>query len=56
MNFLLISKNFRTIVSVFIVFFQNVSAAVSSGLPQGFPFYLGIEMIQPKKSFLEFDC
>ena len=51
-----ISKSFRTIVFVFIGFFHNVSAAVSSGLPQVSPVYLGIEMIQPKKSFFKFDC
>ena len=52
-----ISKSFRTIVFVFIVFFFfNISAAASSGIPQVPPVYLGIEMIQPGKSFLKFDC
>ena len=50
-----ISKNFWTIVFVFIVFFHNFLAAVSSGPPQVSPVYLGIEMIQPGKSFLKFD-
>ena len=35
---------------------HNVSAAVSSGLPQVSLLYLDIEMIQPGKSFLMFDC
>ena len=48
-----ISKSFLTIVFIFIVFFHNVSAAVSSGLPRVSSVYLGIEMIQPKKSFLK---
>ena len=47
-----ISKSFRTIVVVFIEFFYNVSAAVSSGLPQVSSIYLRIEMIQHRKSFL----
>ena len=51
-----ISKSFRTIVFVFFSFFHNVSAAVSSGLPQVIPVYLSIEMIQRVKSFLKFDC
>ena len=48
-----ISKSFRTIVFVFIVlgFFHNVLAAVSSGLHQVSPVYLGIELIQPGKLF-----
>ena len=33
---------------------HNVSAAVSSGLPQVSLVYLGKEMIQPEKSFLKF--
>ena len=37
-----ISKSFRTIVFVFIVFFHNVSATASSGLPQMSPVHLGI--------------
>ena len=45
-----ITKSFRTIVFVFIIFFHNVSTAVSSGLPRVSPVYLGIEMIQPSKS------
>ena len=51
-----ISKSFRTIIFIFIAFFHNVSAAVSSGLPQVSPVYLGIKMIQPGKSFSLFDC
>ena len=51
-----ISKSFQIIVFVFIVFFHNVSAAVSSSLLQVSPVDLGIEMIQPGKSFLKFDC
>ena len=35
--------------------FYNVSAAVSSDLPNVSPVYLGIEMIQPGESFLKFD-
>ena len=50
-----ISKRFRTIVFVFILFY-HVSAAASSSLPEVFPIYLGIEMIQSGKSFLKFDC
>ena len=50
-----ISKSFRTIVFVFIVFFHNVSAAVSSGLPEVSLVYLDIEMIQPGKSFLKIE-
>ena len=42
-----ISNSFRTIVLVFIV-----SATVSSSLLLVSPVYLGIEMIQPGKSFL----
>ena len=45
-----ISKSFRTIVLIFIVFSQHL-AAVSSGFPQVSPDYLGTEMIQPGKSF-----
>ena len=44
-----ISKCFRSIVFVFIVFFHNVSADESSGLAQVSPAYLGVEMIQPGK-------
>ena len=51
-----ISKGFRAVVFIFIGFFHNVSAAVSSGLPQVSSVYLGIEMIQFGKSFLKFDC
>ena len=51
-----INKSFRTIVFVLIGFFHNVSAAVSSGLHLVSPVYLDIEMIQPGKSFLKFDC
>ena len=43
---ILISKSFRTIVFVFSVFFHNVSASASSGLPQVSPVYLGIEIYQ----------
>ena len=50
-----ISKSFRTIVFIIFVFFLNVSAAASSGIPQVSLVYLGIEMIQPGKSFLKFD-
>ena len=49
-----ISKSFQTTVFVFI-FFPNISAAISSGLLQVSPVYLGIEMIQSGKSFLKFD-
>ena len=35
---------------------HNISAALSSGLPQVSLVYLGIEMIQPRKSFWKFDC
>ena len=35
---------------------KYISASVSYGLPQVFLVYLGIEMIQPGKSFLKFDC
>ena len=42
-----ISKSFRTIVFVFIgVFFHNVLAALSSGLPQVSPVHLGIGEIE----------
>ena len=49
-----INKSFLTIVFVFI-FFHNVLVAESSGLPQVSSVYLGIEMIQPGKSFLMFE-
>ena len=39
------------LLSSSLLFFSNVSAAVSSGLSQVLPVYLGIEMIQPGKSF-----
>ena len=51
-----ISKSFRTIAFIFIAFFHNVAAAASSGLHQVSLVYLDIEMIQPGKSFLKFDC
>ena len=35
---------------------KHVSATVSSNLPQVSLVYLGIEIIQPGKSFLNFDC
>ena len=35
---------------------HNILAAVSSSLPQVSFVYLNIEMIQPGKSFLKFDC
>ena len=48
---------FRTVILVFIgVSCNNVSVAVSSGLPLVSPVYLGIEMIRSRKSFLKFDC
>ena len=40
--------------SLLFFFFHNVSAAVSSGLPQVSSVYLGIDMIQLRKSFLKF--
>ena len=49
---------FRTVILIFIVVScnNNVSAAVSSGLLQVSLVYPGMEMIQPGKSFLKFDC
>ena len=35
---------------------HNVLAAVSSSLPQVYLVYLGIEMIQPGKSFSKYEC
>ena len=49
-----INKSFWTIVFIFIVFF-HILAVISFGLPQVSPVYLGIEMIQPEKSFVKFD-
>ena len=40
---------FRLLSSTLLGFFPSISAAVSSGLPQVSPVYLGIEMIQPEK-------
>ena len=42
---------FRTVVLIIIVVSWNISAAVSSSLLQVSFIYLGIEMIQPMKSF-----
>ena len=48
---------FRTVVLIFIVvIWSNVLVVVSSRLLLVFLVYLGIEMIQPGKSFLKFDC
>ena len=48
---------FRTVALVFIVvIWNNISATVSSGLPQVSLDYLDIEMIQPGKLFLKLDC
>ena len=48
---------FQVVVLIFIVLnWNNVLAAVSSGLPQISLVYLGIEMILTGKSFLKFDC
>ena len=46
---------FGLLSSSLLFYFHNVSAAVSSGLPQVSLVYLGTEMIQPGKLFLKFD-
>ena len=50
-----ISKSFRTIVIVFIVFSTTFRLLYPPTFLSLCPVYLGIEMIQPGKSFLMFD-
>ena len=50
-----ISKSFRAIVFILIFFPQRFGCCILRA-SSGDPVYLGIEMIQPGKSFLMFDC